>query len=184
MKRYLLLFFIFIILAMMIDSENQWYITLPLLTVIFFISRSSFRLFMKWKLILLLCFLAFGAPLILGIKDCSFLGIPYSSEYLMISTIMVNRSIIILLSIKMITQKIPVDQMSRGLQRIRLKQFSQVFSTALIVLPEVKLLTKTTFQEFKTRNKEGNFFSDVYYFSVKLIIKILRFADNYSPEKK
>ncbi len=183
MKRYLLLFAVFIILALALNEKNHWYILPAVLFMILIINRQSFLIFLKWKFIILLLFLLLGIPLVLGNKDAQLGGISYSTEYLRLSGIMVSRSIIILLSIKMITGKISLSQISKGLQRIHLHQFSQVFSIAMHVLPEIQSISRNTLKEFKFRDSHGNIFSRVYHLLITLVVKILLFADQYHLEQ-
>jgi hypothetical protein len=77
-----------------------------------------------------------------------------------------------------------MDHMSKGLQKIRLKKFSQVFSISLQTLPEVKDITSNTIKKFKQRPYRKNILSDFFNFMVQLTVNILNFADNYYLEKR
>ena len=184
MKRYLLLFFIYLSLALVLSAKNHIYIVPPIMISLFFIDKKVFRILTKWKFLLFLSILAFGVPMFIGDKDGLFRGIPYSSEVFLTSFLMVERSIIILLSLKMFTNHIPMDHMSNGLQKIRLKKFSQVFSISLQTLPKVKDLTSNTYKKFKQRTYKKNILSDIFDFMVQLIVNILKFADTYYLEKR
>jgi energy-coupling factor transporter transmembrane protein EcfT len=178
-KRYLYLFIGILVSAVLINQSNQWLIFIPLVLLIFLIDQQPFHIFLKWKFNLLVLNLLLGIPLILGKKDSSFFGIPYSQEYFQMSLVMINRSILILLGIKMLTNKINIQQIGQSLHKIRLQRFSEVFSTALRVLPEVKVITHNTYREFKRTPRDKNIMSHLYDWLVKLTIRILYFADQY-----
>ncbi len=138
MKITLFLLIIFIGLAVFITYENLWYIVPAVLIVIFITEKKTFQLFLRWKFLLFLTILSVGVPLFLGTKDESFWGISYSKEYFQMSIVMVNRSIIILLSIRMFTNRISIGQISHALNRIKMQKFGQVFTISMHTLPEIK----------------------------------------------
>ncbi|HKJ67533.1 MAG TPA: hypothetical protein VKA68_06215, partial [bacterium] len=110
--RYFIVFLVLFFLALFISYENQWY-TVPLaITILVATDRTSFRLFLRWKLIFSFFGLMLVIPLILGTKDASLLGIPYSSEYFRICLVMVHRGIIIMMGLKMLTNHISLVQVS------------------------------------------------------------------------
>jgi len=179
MKRYFYLFIMILISAVLINQSNQWFIFIPVVLLIFFIDRQPFLIFLNWKFDLLILNLLLGIPLILGKKDTSWYGIPYSLEYFQMSLVMINRSILILLGVRMFTHKISIQQIGQSLHKIHLQRFSEVFSTALRVLPELKVITHNTYQEFKRTPRNKNMISHLYDWLVKLTIRILYFADQY-----
>ncbi|OGB70067.1 MAG: hypothetical protein A2Y94_01820 [Caldithrix sp. RBG_13_44_9] len=179
MKRYFYLFIGILISAVLINQTNQWFIFPPMILILFLVNRQAFHIFLNWKFDFLLFNLFVGIPLLLGKKDASWYGIPYSSEYFLMSLVMIKRSILILLGIKMFTNKISIQQISRSLQKIHLQRFSEVFSTALRVLPEVRVITHNTYREFKRTPRDKNIISHLYDWLVKLAVRILFFADQY-----
>ena len=179
MKRYFYLFILVLISAILINQSNQWFIFPPMILLLFLVDRQAFRIFLNWKFDFLLLVLFAGIPLVLGKNDASWYGIPYSSDYLLMSLVMIKRSILILLGIKMFIHKISLEQISRSLQKIRLQRFSEVFSTAMRVLPEVRVITSNTYREFKRTPRDKNILSHLYDWLVKLAVRILFFADQY-----
>jgi len=179
MKKYFSLFIAILISALLLNPSNQWYIFIPVVILIFFVNRRAFYIFLKWKFNLLLLSLLLGVPLLLGEKDTRFLGISYSSEYFQMSLLMFNRSILILLGIKMFTNKISIQEIASGLQKIHLYHFSILFSTALRALPEIRVIAQNTFSEFRRTPRHTNVFSHLYNWLVKLMVRIVYFADQY-----
>lgn len=179
MKIYFSLFIAILISALSLNPSNQWYIFIPVVIIIFFSNRRAFDIFLKWKFNLLLLSLLLGVPLLLGEKDMRFLGISYSSEYFQMSLLMFNRSVLILLGIKMFTNKISIEKIAAALQKIHLYHFSILFSTALRALPEIRVIAQNTYREFRRTPRHTNVFSHLYNWLVKLMVRIVYFADQY-----
>lgn len=183
MKRYLFFLIILMIMAVSVNFTNQWFLVPVALAFLALLDLQVFRILLKWKFLLFLAILVFGVPLFAGTKDKSFLGIPYSFEIFQMSVEMAHRSVIILMSVKMFTNRISVDQMARAMQRIRLRQFSQVFALALKVLPEIRVITVNTFKEYRTRERRQNFIADAFHWLVKLMVRIIHYANTLQLEK-
>ena len=120
-----------------------------------------------------------GIPVLLGEKTASFMGIPYSYEYFQKSLVMVNRSLIILLSVRMITGKISPEKLSHGLKKIRLHNFSEVYSVAMNVLPELKIITRNSFSRNQKDQQDNNIFAIFYQSLVIFMVNILNLAEKY-----
>lgn len=183
MKITLFLLIIFIGLAVCITFENQWFIVPPVLIVIFITEKKAFELFLKWKFVLFMIILSLGIPLFLGEKDASLGGISYSKEYFQMSIVMVQRSIIILLSVRMFTNRISTAEISQGLHRIKMQKFGQVFAISMHALPEIKQITLSTITEFRKAPRSQNIFIKLYNYMVKLIVRILVYAYHYDTQK-
>lgn len=183
MKITLFLLIIFIGLAVFITYENLWYIVPAVLIVIFITEKKTFQLFLRWKFLLFLTILSVGVPLFLGTKDESFWGISYSKEYFQMSIVMVNRSIIILLSIRMFTNRISIGQISHALNRIKMQKFGQVFTISMHTLPEIKKITLDTITEFRHTPRNQNIFIELYNYMIKLIVRVLIYAYHYDTQK-
>ena len=182
MKRYVLLSVILVSSAFFITFENLRLVVPAALLAVFVADRRAMRIFLRWKFLLFLAILAFGIPLFIGNRNDMFLGISYSHDVFQMSLVMVHRSVIILLSIKMFTNHISVEQMAAALQRIRLKQFSQVFSISMRALPEIRTIAVSTFQEYRQSPKRKNIFSESFDWLVKLVVRLLAYADQFSVE--
>lgn len=179
----LILFITFIISALFLNSNNQWCILISVFVIIFLFERRAFNILLKLKFLLFLAILLFGVPVFLGQRDMMFYGIPYSREYFRISVSMVNRSLIILLSLRMFTHRITTEQIASGIKRIGLNKFSDVLSISIGVLPDIKRIAVNTFRDFKESPRQKNIIVDAYHWTVKLFARILIFAQTYDPPK-
>lgn len=179
MKRYFFILIGYITAALIVNFENQWFIVPPVLITMLILDAQVFRIFLKWKFITFLGVLVFGLPLFIGSKDASFLRIPYSSSVFEMSLVMFHRSIIILMSIKIFTNRIPLVQISKSIQNTRLKKFGQVFSISMDTLPEINSITKNSLQEFRRKPRSKNIISEVFDSLVRLFVRILYFAEDY-----
>ena len=186
-KYYFLLLVGYLAAALLITYQNQMYIVPVAVLSMLIIDRRAFRPILRRKFILLLGFLVFGTPLLLGEKNAHFFKIPYSREMFQISLIMFYRSIIILGAIKIFTNKISLEQLSASLHKIKLKKFGEALTISLETLPEIKIITRSSIGEFRKKEKSKNFIREIFDFVVHLLIKILKFAEDYhgrSVEKK
>ena len=95
---------------------------------------------------------------------------------------MAFRSVIILTAIKIFTHHISVEQMSAWLKRIRLKNFSEVFATAMQIMPTVKEISLRTFDDFRNAPKRLNLFAHIFNWAAKLIARLLFFVEDSVPE--
>jgi len=186
-RYYLMLLVGYLAAALLITYQNQIYIVPVAVISMLLIDHRAFRPLLRWKFILLLIFLVFGTPLLLGEKDAHFFRIPYSSEMFQISLIMFYRSIFILGAIKIFTNKNSLEQLSISLHKIKLKRFGEALTISLETLPEIKSITRSSIGEFRKKKKSKNFLREIFDFVVRLLIKILKFAEDYhskSVEKK
>jgi hypothetical protein len=183
MKKIFFITIIFIALAILLNWHTQWYIIPTVFLTIFAIHPQAFHLFLKWKFILFILLLLVGIPLLLGEKNATFWGIRYSYEYFQKSLIMVNRSLIILLSIRMFTGKIAPEQLSIWLKKVHLRNFSDVLSVSMGVLPELKTITKESYHQSQNSITNDHFLKKIFNGIVRLLVKILNFADQYYQEQ-
>lgn len=179
MKKYILIFLIFIICAFLISWESQWYLALPVYLAIGLIHRDALRLVFRWKFLLFIFLILFGIPLFLGDQNATVLGIKYSYEYFQKSTVMVNRSLIILFSIRMVTGKTSPEQVSNLFKKMRLKNFSEVYSIAMTVLPDLKYIARNSFQHASSSPPDSHIFKKLYEKIVILMVGVLGLADQY-----
>lgn len=180
MKLTISLFITFIGLALTINFNNQWYIIPPILIIIFIVERQAFLILFRWKFLVFLAILLFGTPVFLGKKDAILCGILYSLEYFEMSIVMLQRSIIILLSIKMFTNRISINQISNGLKNLKLYKFGEVFSISMRVLPEIRLIILKSIEEFRQKPRKSNIFSELFGWAVNLMSQILNYANQYN----
>lgn len=183
MKRILLITLLFIGSAVLLSWHSQLFIIPPVFLTIFFIHPKAFHLFLKWKFDIFILLLLFGIPLLLGEKNAILFGIPYSYEYFQKSLVMVNRSLIILLSIRMFTGKISPEQLSMWLNKLHLHNFSKVLSISMGVLPELKVITYKSFREARPSPGNMHLFKRLFKAMVRFMIEILSFADQYYQDQ-
>jgi hypothetical protein len=183
MKRILFITLLFIGSAVLLSWNLQLFIIPPVFLTIFFIHPKAFHLFLKWKFDIFILLLLFGIPLLLGEKNATVLGIPYSYEYFQKSLVMVNRSLIILLSIRMFTGKISPEQLSLWLKKLHLHNFSEVLSISMGVLPELKAITHKSFREARLSPRNINILKRLFKAMVRFMVQILSFADHYHQDQ-
>ncbi len=177
-KRYFILFLVLLLLAVLADYETLVLIV-PLAALLIFLGgRQAFRLLLRVKLLAFLAFLAFGVPVFAGSKDAVFMGIPYSAEIFRMSVVMVFRSLIILMAVKMFTSRISVEQMAAVFHRIRLRQFSLIFSLAMGMLPQIRRITLNTFREVRRTRPGWIGLPAIFDGLVTLLVRIIAFAES------
>ncbi len=182
MKRYVLISVALILSAFFLTFQNLHLMVPAALLAVFVADRRAMRIFLRGKFLLFLAILAFGIPLFIGNRADLFFGIPYSHDVFRMSLVMVSRSVVILLSIKMFTNHISVEQMAAALQRIRLNRFSEVFSISMRALPEIRIIAASTYREYRRTPKQKNLFSESFDWLVKLVVRLLTYADRFSAE--
>ncbi len=182
MKKSLFILTVFMAIAVSINLTNQ-YILFPLALVgVAILNRSVFRILLRWKLWFFLAVLILAVPLFAGDKDASLLGVSYSSELFRTGIVMVQRSIVILLGLKLFTSRISLDRLAAAMRQTRFKKFSQVFSLSMRALPGIRSITVSTFHEHRKTRGERNFFLHTFDYAVKVAVRVLQYAENFSEE--
>jgi hypothetical protein len=169
-------------MALTLNFTNQRILFPLALLSMLLLNSEIYRLFLHWKFLAFLGLLVFAVPLFTGEKDAVIVGIEYSSEILRSSIVMAERSIILLMGLKHFTSRISVEQIAQAMANSRFKRFSQVFSLSMQVLPEVKSITIHTFREYRDESDKKKFLPNIYDFSIKLMVRILHCAGNYSQQ--
>jgi energy-coupling factor transporter transmembrane protein EcfT len=183
MKKNLIILAFFILLAVSLNINN-YYILFPFsLAGIGILNISVFRILSKWKLWFFLAVLVLLVPLIAGNKDSILLGISYSSDLFRTGLIMVQRSIIILLALKLFTSRISLDKLAEAMQRTRFQCFSRVFSISMQVLPDIRSITVNTFHEHRHSHRKKNFLRHTFDYAVKLSVRVLRYAETVPTDQ-
>ncbi len=183
MKRYVFISLVLVGAALSLSYRNA-VVLLPLaLTAALFTDPGALRRIFRWKFLLFLALLVFAIPVFIGERNAQFWGISYSPDIFRMSVVMAFRSIMILIAIKIFTGHISVEQMAEALQRVRLKQFSHVFSISMRILPEIRAITLDTFQEYRTSVRGWNIFSETFDWTVKLMVRLLYFADRFDANQ-
>lgn len=182
MNRYRITPLILLLSVAFINTRNMFLIFSVAMILSMVIDLKALRPLLRWKFLLFLAILIFGVPLFIGSRESLFLGIPYSHDILMMSVNMGLRSLIILTAIKIFTNHVTTEQMGDWLKRLRLKHFSEVFATAMQIMPKVKEISLQTFEEFRHSPRQLNLFSHVFTWTAKLIARLLFFVDESALE--
>ena len=183
MKRYLFVSSGLVILALFLSYQNLGILVPFGLGVALLVDASVLRRLFRWKFVLFLALLVFAIPVFIGQRNAMFYGIPYSPEIFRMSLVMAFRSVTILTAIKIFTSHISVEQMALALQRVRLKQFSHVFTISMRILPEIRAITLDTFREYRTSLRGNNILTETFDWTVKLIVRLLYFADRFDANQ-
>jgi len=138
MKRSLLYLLLGLGAALLLRESNQLYLFPAALLLLTLIDPRAWRIFRRWKLWLFFFFVVAVPVLFVGTRDALWLTIPYNSRMLALNLVMLERSIIIMLAIRMFTNRLSPEALSRGLARLRLQQFDEVFGLARTMLPELQ----------------------------------------------
>lgn len=146
MKQYSLVFLLGIAAALFLDETTHAVLFPAALLVMALIDWRAYRIFRRWKLWLFFMLLILIPVLLVNPKDAEWSGIPYNTRMFYLNLIMVERSILIMLSLKLFTNHISLDAISGGLKRLRLHQFEQVFRLAMAMLPQVRSIAAASFK--------------------------------------
>lgn len=165
-------------LALAVNYRNQFYVVPVAVALILILDKAVVRVLLKWKLLLFLAILVFGVPIFAGSKDAVWWGIRYSSEIFQMSLVMVYRSVIILMAIKMFTRRISIQQMAEALEKARLRQFSQVFTMAMKILPGLRTLIRTSFRECRSGVRHWYLPGRMFRCLVLLVVRIIEYAES------
>ena len=177
MKQSLFFLSLFIAAAVGVTFKNQAVLVPFAWAVLLLVDRRVFRIFLNWKFLLFLALMVIGMPLVCGEKDVRLWGVPYSREVFQMGVVMAQRGVILVLAIRMFTNRISLSQISASLQQTRLHHFSEVFALAMDSLPTIRTLATHTFQECRQAPEGKNMFSRMFGFFVKLLVAILLYAD-------
>ncbi|HNW58669.1 MAG TPA: hypothetical protein PKI62_03200 [bacterium] len=137
MKRALLFLAAGITAALTLGVSNQIWLFPVAVAAVAMIDRRAFRIFQRWKLWLFFVLIVAIPVLLVGNKDAIWLGLPYNSRMLRLNLLMVERSILLMLTIKSFTNRLSPERLSNGLKRLHLHQFDEVFRLAQGMLPEL-----------------------------------------------
>jgi hypothetical protein len=151
MKRNLLYFCLIVAAAVLLSDANHLYLFPAALVALALVDWRTYRIFLRWKLWLFFLLLVAIPVLLVGPRDARWLGIAYNSTMLRLNILMVERSIVLMLSIKMFTNRLSPETLSRGLTRLRLHQFDRVFRLSQDMLPELRTTVTASLREVNWR---------------------------------
>ena len=151
MKRHLLYLLLGLGAALLLRESNQLYLFPAALILLTLIDPRAWLIFRRWKLWLFFFFVVAIPVLFVGSRDALWLTIPYNSRMLTLNVVMVERSIVIMLAVKMFTNHLSPEMLSRGLARLRLQQFDEVLGLARTMLPGLQETVGAELQEVEWR---------------------------------
>ncbi len=145
-------FFLGVAAALSLKEGNHFYLFPLALVVLGLAEPRAYRIFLRWKLWLFFALLV-AIPVILpSPRDGRWLGVPFNSAMLRLNLLMVERSIILMLTIKMLTNRLSPLTLSRGLSVLRLQQLDQVFRLSQAMLPELRETIAVFFKDVEWRH--------------------------------
>jgi len=140
MKRYLFFLLLGLAVALLLNERNHAILFPAALIALWLINRSGFAILLRWKMWLFLALLIAIPVLLVGSKNASVWGIGYNRGMLLLNTLMVERSLVILLTVRAFTNHLSAEDIARGLNRLRLYQFNHVLQLSLAMMPEVRTM--------------------------------------------
>lgn len=162
MNRYTLLFLFSLTAALLVKESNHQWLFPAVMALLAGFDRRSLRILLRWKLWLLLAMLILIPALLVGSKDMVWLGLPCNGRMLRLNLIMVERSLIIMLSVKMFTNHLSPEAISSGLTRMHLRQFDHIFRLSMALLPEIRSMVMNSMKGLNWRQlllRRGQLFS-------------------------
>lgn len=137
--------------ALLLRESNHHWLFPAALVALAILDLRLFRMLRSWKLWLFLLLLVAIPVLLVGEKDASWLGVPYNSAMLRLNLLMVERSLVLMLTIRLFTSRLSPQTISAALARLHLRQFDLVFRHAQAMLPEVRSTVTASLREVEWR---------------------------------
>jgi hypothetical protein len=181
-KKYFIAFFVLLAIALNVSYENQIFIVPLAWIIVAVVDAGAFKLLRRWRFILFLAVLVLGTPLFIGDRAALFMGIQFSPEILRMNLAMAHRSIIILLSIRVLTDHIPIGHISQSLNRLGLPRLSRVVAISFQMLPQIKSMSIDSYNGFRQdkRGRSALFkgFDQIAMLMARLLVFADRIAEN------
>jgi len=183
MRKYIFMSLVLIMVAFLVSFKNQIFLVPPALAAVLLLDPRAFRMVLRWKFLFFLGILLLGVPLLVGSKDAVLWGLPYSRKTFQASTVMVHRSIMIVLAFKVFSNHLPITEVSGTMEKLGLKSFGEVFALSTEALPEIRDIALSRMRDFRTSPRRKNIFSHLFQGLVKLLAALVLFADQYHARK-
>lgn len=179
----LLLLCVQLALAISVTFENQLILLPVALLPVLVLEPGIFRFLLRWKLLLFLAVMVGGVPLVLGDRSATFMGIPYAPDYVQATVVMASRSLVILLSLKLFTQRLSLEELAERLGRTRFRQFGEAFTLSMELLPQLRRTAVQAYGEYRRAMPGRNVVRHTLSWAVELIARVLIHAEAYQYEK-
>lgn len=174
----IIIFFIFLISAMFVNYQNQLYIGLPAVLILLLQNPKGAGILLKWKVWMFFLFILFIVPIFSFKRDAQFLSVPYSTKFFRMNVAIVWRAVIIILSLRALTHKISMKQLSSRIKKIKYYNFGEVLATALTVFPLVKEIVLDINNDWKKKRKRllpSNILNSI----VELFARVILYSEEY-----
>ena len=151
MKGYLVCFLLGVAAALSLSLGNHYYLFPAALAGLALADRRAYRIFLRWKLWLFFLLVVAIPVVVVAPRDAEWIGINYTATMLRLNLLMVERSILLMLSLKMLTGRISPFELSRSMKRAGLAQFDEVFRLSQKMLPGLRTTVTLAFREVAWR---------------------------------
>jgi hypothetical protein len=172
-----------LMVAFFITWENQLLLVPLALLPVVVLGPGAFRMLLRWKLLLFLAVMVGAVPLLLGHKTATFMGIPYAPAYVEATLVMASRSLVILLSLKLFTQRLSLEELAERLARTRFHQFGEAFTLAMELLPHFRHTATEAYAEYRLELPGRNPVRHTASWVIEVIARVLIHAETYQYEK-
>jgi len=173
MRRPLLLLLAQLGVALSIDFNNQL-LLLPLALIPVLLLRwRLFGLLLRRNLLVFLALMIGGVPILLGGRSATVLGVPYSPDYLRASVVMAARCAVILLSLKLFTSLVSLNELADRMARTRFRQFGEAFQVSMQLLPRFRASALSSYREYRASLTRRNALPHTFSWTVELIARAL-----------
>jgi hypothetical protein len=183
MRRPLALLAFQLGVAVCITYQNGWLLVPVALAPVLLLDRRLFRVLLHRRLLLFLALMVVGVPALIGTKTASFMGVPYSPEYLRASLVMVLRCMVILLALRLFTSRLSLVELAERVRHTRFRQFGEAFILATELLPRFRATATQAYAEFRTGLPARNLLHHTASWTVELIARVLVDAEQYHLQR-
>lgn len=183
MLKHVALLFLQLTLALIVSVDNQGWVLPLALGPVLVLDRGAFRVLVRGRLLLFLALMVGGVPLVVGTRSADVLGVPYSPEYVDASLLMLYRSLIMLVALRLFTRRIRLDELATSLQRTRFRQFGDAFALSLELLPQLRATSRNAWRAYRRGRGSSGLIAHTRDWTVDFVTNMLLYAERYSGEK-
>lgn len=175
---YYILFIAILILGLLSNSEYIYISTMITFFIIIIFDIKSLKEFQNPTFWILLLTIGLTAPLLLGPKDAQFWFIPYSSENLNLSMVMLQRALIIYSAVIIFTRNVSIMSLVNFFSRMGFKDFGLSLSIAINLIPVLQRNITNIYNSFLLRGGfKHNIIKNSFKFAVVVIVNSIRTAE-------
>lgn len=171
---------ILIISAFFLSRNNHLYFIIPALLLIFYTGSSTLKFLLKPRYFVFIILIVFIPALIIGKADLNILGLNFSSDIFLMNVIMIQRSIMILAGLKILTKTTDVHKLMTYADKFGMKNLSKTVSLSKSLLPEIKIITSKYFNKTILTHNKIKIPGILYTSFITLICELIIYADKYN----